>query len=196
LRALNAVRDVAATALVQRASVRSRLEDWLRQYAPHRHDEVRAAAAKEPAELRDAVVAMADAAEELAHQNDAGSSYDASLRSLIDADDRRRALCPHQAPNGRLAPEMIQLVVRTHFDALRRCYEAALMRDPNVQGRVAIKFVIDPSGATTRVSDAGSDLPDAKVIACVADRFRELRFAPPHGGIVTVVYPLIFNPGD
>ena len=44
--------------------------------------------------------------------------------------------------------------------------------------------------------DGGSDIPDANVVQCVTRGFTNLSFPQPEGGIVTVVYPIIFNPGD
>ena len=44
--------------------------------------------------------------------------------------------------------------------------------------------------------DGGSELPDQGVISCVVRGFGNLSFPQPEGGIVTVVYPIIFNPGD
>ncbi len=65
-----------------------------------------------------------------------------------------------------------------------------------MNARVAIKFVIDRSGAVTTAQDGGSDLPDTAVVSCVTRGFTNLSFPQPEGGIVTVVYPIIFNPGD
>jgi hypothetical protein len=39
-------------------------------------------------------------------------------------------------------------------------------------------------------------MPDQAVVGCVVRGFGNLSFPQPEGGIVTVVYPLIFNPGD
>ena len=47
-----------------------------------------------------------------------------------------------------------------------------------------------------RRQDGGSDLPDQGVVGCVVRGFGNLSFPQPEGGIVTVVYPIIFNPGD
>ena len=98
--------------------------------------------------------------------------------------------------NGRILPETIQAIVRGNFDEMRRCYENGLRPSPNLQGRLTIKFVIDVEGKVTSAVDAGSDLPDREVIQCVADEFKRLRFPKPEGGSVTVVYPIIFSPGD
>ncbi|HEY2509953.1 MAG TPA: AgmX/PglI C-terminal domain-containing protein [Polyangiaceae bacterium] len=99
-------------------------------------------------------------------------------------------------PYGRLAPELIQREVRSHFGLLRTCYESGLRVDPNLQGTVATKFVIKRDGTVSHVEGVGSDLPARRVLACVHDAFRKLVFPRPNGGIVTVVYPIIFKPGD
>jgi hypothetical protein len=98
--------------------------------------------------------------------------------------------------NGRLPPEVIQRIVRQNFGRFRLCYENGLRTNPNLQGRVSVRFVIDRSGAVSTASDGGSDLPDQGVVGCVVRGFGNLSFPQPEGGIVTVVYPIIFNPGD
>jgi len=98
--------------------------------------------------------------------------------------------------NGRLPPEVIQRIVRQNFGRLRLCYENGLRTDPKLAGRVSVRFVIDRSGAVTSAQDGGSDLPNAGVVACVVRAFGNLSFPQPEGGIVTVVYPIVFNPGD
>lgn len=98
--------------------------------------------------------------------------------------------------NGRLPPEVIQRIVRQNFGRFRLCYENGLRNNPTLSGRVSVKFVIDRSGAVSTASDGGSELPDQGVIGCVVRGFTNLSFPQPEGGIVTVVYPIIFNPGD
>lgn len=123
---------------------------------------------------------------------------------------------------GRLPPEVIQKVVRADFGAMKRCYEEALGRDPTVKGKVTTKFVIARDGTVAAAADVhdapptaipgvppdvvedlvamhGTDeprFPDKKVTDCVVSRFKALTFPPPEGGVVTVVYPIVFNPGD
>ena len=96
---------------------------------------------------------------------------------------------------GRLAPEIIQKVVRQSFGKFRVCYEHGLRREANLQGRVAVKFVIERSGLVEEATNGGSDLPDQAVVDCVVHAFVGLSFPPPDGGIVTVVYPISFAPG-
>ena len=75
--------------------------------------------------------------------------------------------------NGRLMPEAIQRVVRQSFGRLRACYEAGLQRDPGLEGRVSVKFVIDREGAVTMAMPwADSTLPDQAVARCVVEGLR------------------------
>ena len=97
--------------------------------------------------------------------------------------------------NGRLPAEVIQRIVRQNFGRFRMCYEDGLRGNPSLQGRVGVKFAIDRSGGVAMASDGGSDLPDQGVVKCVVRGFENLSFPAPEGGIVTVVYPIVFSPG-
>ena len=98
--------------------------------------------------------------------------------------------------NGRLPPEVIQRIVRQNFGRFKLCYEDGLRKNPSLQGRVAVKFVIDRSGAVSTAQDGGSEIQDPGVVQCVVRGFNNLSFPQPEGGIGTVVYPIIFTPGD
>jgi hypothetical protein len=97
--------------------------------------------------------------------------------------------------SGRLPPEVIQRIVRQNFGRFRMCYEQGLGRNPNLEGRVSVRFVIGRDGAVSNVANGGSDLPDSGVVSCVVSAFYGLSFPQPEGGIVTVVYPIMLAPG-
>jgi hypothetical protein len=96
--------------------------------------------------------------------------------------------------SGRLAPEVIQRIVRQNFGRFRMCYENGLKNNPSLTGRVAVRFVISRDGSVASVANGGSDLPDSGVVSCVVRAFGSLSFPQPEGGIVTVVYPLTLTP--
>jgi len=98
--------------------------------------------------------------------------------------------------SGRLPAEVVQRIVRQNFGRFRMCYEDGLRNNPNLQGRVTVRFVIGSDGSVGRAANAGSDLPDAAVVQCVVGAFRGLSFPQPEGGSVSVVYPLLLSPGD
>jgi hypothetical protein len=97
--------------------------------------------------------------------------------------------------SGRLPPEVIRRIVRQNYGRFRLCYEQGLGRNPNLEGRVTVRFVIGRDGAVSNVSNGGSDLPDANVVNCAIKAFYGLSFPKPEGGIVTVVYPIMLQPG-
>jgi hypothetical protein len=95
---------------------------------------------------------------------------------------------------GRLPPEVIQRIVRQNFESFRHCYEQGLGRNPNLAGKMIVRFVIGLDGKVTSAQDFGSNMPDLQVRECVVQSFRELAFPNPEAGAVTVVYPIILAP--
>ncbi|MEM6791854.1 MAG: AgmX/PglI C-terminal domain-containing protein [Myxococcota bacterium] len=95
---------------------------------------------------------------------------------------------------GTLPPEVIQRVVRQSFGRFRYCYEEGLARNPSLRGRIEVTFVIGLDG---RVRDARAEtgFPEPSVNRCIVDGFETLRFPAPEGGIVSVKYPIVFEPG-
>ena len=96
--------------------------------------------------------------------------------------------------SGRLSPEQIADVIQQQGERLLLCYQHGLLQDPNLQGRVSVRFVIGRDGLTSHASSAGSDLSDRTTVDCVVQSFNGLAFPEPEGGIVTAIYPLVFSP--
>ncbi len=97
--------------------------------------------------------------------------------------------------SGRLPPEVIQRIVRQNYGRFRMCYEQGLLKNPNLSGRVSVRFAISREGAVQTAQNGGSDLPDSSVVGCVVSAFYGLTFPEPDNGIVTVSYPIMFSPG-
>ncbi|HSN42598.1 MAG TPA: hypothetical protein VLR88_00915, partial [Propionibacteriaceae bacterium] len=55
--------------------------------------------------------------------------------------------------NGRLPPEVIQRIVRQNYGYFRLCYDAGLRKDAQLEGRIAVKLVIDGTGALQSAVD-------------------------------------------
>jgi hypothetical protein len=103
--------------------------------------------------------------------------------------------CRDNAVPGVLNPEHIQQVVRSHYDQFRRCYEGALARNPASSGRVTVRFVIGTDGKVTAARVQENTLADCEAVHCMLEAYRDLSFPAPSGGMVTVVYPIMFAPG-
>jgi TonB family protein len=96
-----------------------------------------------------------------------------------------------------LPPAEIQRLVRMKYGVFRQCYEAGLSRRVDLRGRVTVRFTIGEQGRVTSVEVADvTDLPDVEAVACIVNSYRDLVFPPPLAGIVTVVYPIMFEPSE
>ncbi len=96
--------------------------------------------------------------------------------------------------SGRLPPEVVTRILRSNQGRFRNCYENGLRTNPNLTGRVAVRFVIGRDGGVAMVQNAGSDLPDGSVVSCVMRAVNGLSFPQPAGGIVAVSHTLRFSP--
>jgi TonB family protein len=94
---------------------------------------------------------------------------------------------------GSLDKELIRKVIHANRGQIRYCYESQLNRFPKLNGKVAVKFVISPTGSVSTSSVAQSTVNNAELEACVAGRVRTWMFPKPKGGgVVIVTYPFIF----
>jgi TonB family protein len=94
--------------------------------------------------------------------------------------------------HGSLSKEVIRRVIGRHINEVRFCYEQELNARPDLQGRVAVKFIISPTGAVQTAAVDKSDMGNAKVEQCIAASVRRWTFpAPEGGGIVVVTYPFV-----
>lgn len=96
---------------------------------------------------------------------------------------------------GGLERGEILRVVRRHQSEMKYCYESQLHQEPDLAGKVAVLFVIGPSGEVVEAAVAESSLSSGPVEACMLDRIRRWRFPEPQGGgTVTVTFPWVFRP--
>ena len=96
---------------------------------------------------------------------------------------------------GSLDKDIIRRIVRAHINEVRYCYNQALAKDPNAKGRVSVHFTIDANGKITAAQVTESTLTDAAVGVCIARAVKGWTFPKPMGGLVTVTYPFVLEPG-
>jgi len=97
---------------------------------------------------------------------------------------------------GNLDSSEVDRVIKRHLSAIRHCYQKELPRNPEMAGKVVIKFVIGTDGTVSSSSTKASSLGNTTVEACMNQRFMSFSFPKPRGnGIVFVSYPFFFAPG-
>ncbi|MBX5484061.1 MAG: TonB family protein [Myxococcaceae bacterium] len=96
---------------------------------------------------------------------------------------------------GGLDRDVIAKVIQRHQNEIKYCYEQELNKDPNLAGKVAVQFTIDPSGSVADANVAETTLANATTENCMLSRIRRWKFPEPKGGgVVTVTFPWIFKP--
>ena len=97
---------------------------------------------------------------------------------------------------GSLDKEIIRRVIRRHIAEPKECYERQLARNPELSGRMVVKFTIAATGDVESSTLQDSTLGDPRVESCVVEAVRAWKFPEPEGGgIVIVSYPFSFTAG-
>ncbi|MDR3607389.1 MAG: AgmX/PglI C-terminal domain-containing protein [Oligoflexia bacterium] len=85
-------------------------------------------------------------------------------------------------------------VIHRHLSEIRYCYESAMLRSPDIEGKLMAAFVINGSGAVKTAEAKSSTLPDPRLDDCIIRRLVTWPFPKPRGGVeVSVTYPFIFK---
>lgn len=77
---------------------------------------------------------------------------------------------------------------------VRRCYDAALQKDPALHGKLMLRFNVLPSGAIADVRVTSTSFKARAVPRCVVDVFRSWRTPFRPAEPVGIEYPLSFAP--
>jgi len=83
--------------------------------------------------------------------------------------------------------EDVSRVIGDHRDDARACYDHAHMKEP---GKLFMNFQIDAAGNVTETSQGMQDdqISDAKIVDCVGDVIKKIKFAKSPGGKTTRAY--------
>ena len=97
---------------------------------------------------------------------------------------------------GALPRDVIRDIVRANIEQVRACYNTGLAKEPTLAGRVAIRFIITPTGTVGSSVVLESTVSDPAVGSCIADAAKGWQFPEPRGGgNVFVTYPFNLSPG-
>ncbi len=95
---------------------------------------------------------------------------------------------------GELPKKVIQDYIRRKMGAIKACYQKGLQSNPDLQGTVKVKFLIQPGGQVGGAKIEDSSLGNASVEDCVMTNIKSWRFPQAKGGgSTTVVYPFRFS---
>jgi len=88
--------------------------------------------------------------------------------------------------------EMIRKRVRERLPELEGAYADAIRRNPELGGKLLVRFRIDPSGKVQSAEPADESFADSAFVNAVLAKVRRWTFEPPAGRTVEVLYPFVF----
>ena len=95
---------------------------------------------------------------------------------------------------GSIDKELIRRVIRGHLNDVKLCYEQAMLRVPDLAGRIMVQFVITPTGDVNQADAQDSTMADQLVEDCITAAVKRWQFPKPDGGgIVIVSYPFVLK---
>jgi hypothetical protein len=95
---------------------------------------------------------------------------------------------------GGLDKEAIARVIRSQLGQIRYCYERQLSANPDLYGKILVKFTIGAAGSVVTQAIGTTSLKNAMVEGCILRRVAGWQFPTPKGGTnVLVSYPFLFK---
>ena len=95
--------------------------------------------------------------------------------------------------DGTLDPSILVKEIRSHLGAITACYEAGLKRNPNLSGKIQLRFEISAIGKVTSADIENDTMKDDDVAGCIKSRVLTWRLPAPTGGTAQFSYPFIFQ---
>ncbi|HSM92457.1 MAG TPA: AgmX/PglI C-terminal domain-containing protein [Anaeromyxobacteraceae bacterium] len=84
--------------------------------------------------------------------------------------------------------------IKARMGLIKACYENALKRNPNLKGKIAIRFTILETGGLADLETITNTMGAADVSNCILATMRSWRTQFKPSGPVTVEYPFVFSP--
>lgn len=95
---------------------------------------------------------------------------------------------------GGLDKEIIAQFIRKNIGHILYCYERSLSANPNLFGKVSVKFTIGGKGNVETQKIGESTLRNGTVESCILEKISRWKFPEPKGGVqVVVTYPFLFK---
>ena len=95
---------------------------------------------------------------------------------------------------GGLDREVIAQYIKTQLGQILYCYERQLSANPDLYGKVAVRFTISGNGAVETQAINDTTLKSAPVEGCILSKVARWKFPEPRGGTkVLVTYPFLFK---
>lgn len=179
----------------ERANIASAKEFFAVANATKLRDELAASLANEKKQTRVASVAWLSE-DSLVR----GVTTNARPRLFVDNlwKNAEMALDPSLVPTPQPAKAWIDMsevhrVIFTKREQVKACYDSALRRNPELNGKLQLGWVVALNGKAKGVIARESSLRDGAFVGCVKTRLQTWQFPKPKNGEVYITYPFEFD---
>ncbi len=94
--------------------------------------------------------------------------------------------------DGKMDQAKINAIIKSKQKALQDCYERELRKNPNLSGKIVVRFTIGEDGKVSDVRIESDSMGNPEVADCILSRIRRWIFPKPDEGSVTVSVPFVF----
>jgi outer membrane biosynthesis protein TonB len=124
-----------------------------------------------------------------------GSGIAGASTGSVGSERKVTGIVKSEAPavDGQLDPNIVVREVKARMGAIKACYDRALKRNPNLSGKVVIRWTITAAGTVSGVDVDQDSLGDGEVTGCIKALVARWRFPAPSGGAVEVSFPFVFQ---
>ncbi|MDB5037595.1 MAG: FHA/TonB domain protein [Bacteriovoracaceae bacterium] len=96
---------------------------------------------------------------------------------------------------GGLDPAVIRQIIEERLSEVRYCYETALLKQTNLQGKISATWTIQADGSVAGLTSESDEIKSTVLQPCIQEQIKNWKFpAPKGGGVVHVKYPFLFSP--
>ena len=97
-----------------------------------------------------------------------------------------RAASDRVSSQGQIDKEAVAKAINSHLAEVQRCYEAALLKNPGLAGKVVLEWSISTSGTVVSSKSKSSTLKDGSVEGCILRSLNTWQFPPARGTSVII----------
>jgi TonB family protein len=95
--------------------------------------------------------------------------------------------------SGSRSPESILRVIRSNIGGFQYSYQKYLRDNPNLGGKISLKFTIRPSGDIVEITIVSSNTGNGTLDEEIKDKARRMKFDQIEKGNVTVTYAFVLD---
>lgn len=92
--------------------------------------------------------------------------------------------------------EKARKVIKQHMKEIKACYEKQLASDPDLEGRIEVRFAVNEQGIVVNAKVEKDTVKNKALSDCIVNAMKHWTFHSHHAGLIQLTYPFVFTPGE